>query len=121
MQLGSRRLWLPLLVLALCGLHAWMAASVSRTFSSTSDEIAHLTSGYAYWTQHDYRLQPENGILPQRWAALPLLWMNVKFPETSGNAWESANVWIVGHDFFYKQGNDLPAMLAAGRAMIAVL
>jgi len=121
MQSGPRRPWLLILVLALCGLHAWMASSVSRTFGTTSDEIVHLTSGYAYWTQHDYRLQPENGILPQRWAALPLLWMDVKFPATSGESWESANVWLVGHDFFFKQGNDLPAMLAAGRAMIALL
>jgi hypothetical protein len=29
------------------------------------DEIAHVTAGYAYWTQHDYRLQPENGNLRQ--------------------------------------------------------
>jgi len=121
MKLRSRTLWLALLVVFLCGLHAWMAASVSRTFGNTSDEIAHLTSGYAYWTQHDYRFQPENGNLPQRWAALPLLWMNVKFPATSGDAWETGNVWLVGHDFFYKQGNDLPAMLAAGRLMIALL
>lgn len=116
-----RRSWLALLVIALCGLHAWMAASVSRTFSSTADEIVHLTSGYAYWKFQDYRLQPENGNLPQRLAALPLLAMDVTFPPTSGPDWTQANVWRLGYNFFYKSGNDTAAMLAAGRAMIAIL
>lgn len=110
-----------LLVGALCALHAWMAASVSRTFSTTSDEIAHLTAGYAYWTQNDYRLQPENGNLPQRLAALPLLLQKPAFPEPSGPLWEEADVWQIGTDFFHRRGNDLPAMLAAGRSMIALL
>ena len=116
-----RSLWLTLLAVALCGLHTWMAASVSRTFSTTFDEIAHLTAGYAYWTQADYRLQPENGNLPQRLAALPLLAQDVKFPPASGEDWRSANVWQLGQVFFHKNGNDLPVMLASGRAMNALL
>lgn len=116
-----RRHGLLTLALALCALHAWMAASVSRTFSTTFDEIAHLTAGYAYWTQADYRFQPENGNLPQRLAALPLLAENVTFPPATGGNWRTANVWRVGHAFFYKSGNDLPAMLAAGRMMNALL
>jgi hypothetical protein len=98
-----------------------MAASVSRTFSTTADEIAHLTSGYAYWTFQDYRLQPENGNLPQRLASIPLLWQNPSFPAPSGLDWDTANIWRIGHAFFYTEGNDLPAMLASGRAMIACL
>lgn len=104
---------------ALCALHAWMAASVSRTFSTTSDEIAHLTSGYIYWTQQDYRFQPENGNLPQRVAALPLLWMDITPPSPTGPAWQTGDMWSVGHEFFYNQGNDPAAMLAASRAAIA--
>jgi hypothetical protein len=109
------------LVMALCALHVWMAASVSRTFSTTFDEIAHLTAGYAYWTTGDYRFQPENGNLPQRLAALPLLTQGVKFPPADGYNWKMANVWLIGSDFFYKNGNNLPAMLAAGRTMNALL
>ena len=98
-----------------------MAASVSRTFSTTSDEIAHLTSGYVYWTLQDYRFQPENGNFPQRLAALPLLAMNLQPPPTTGAAWQSSDMWSLAHDFFYKQGNDPAVMLAAGRTMIALL
>jgi len=35
--------------------------------SVTHDEIVHVTAGYSYWRFNDYRLQPENGNLPQRW------------------------------------------------------
>ncbi len=106
---------------ALCLLHVWMAASVSRQFSTTADEIAHVTAGYAYWTQHDYRFQPENGNLPQRLAALPLVARGEHFPDAQGAAWISADVWSVGRAFFYHEGNDLPALLAAARQMIALL
>ena len=106
---------------ALCLLHVWMAASVSRHFSTTVDEIAHVTAGYAYWTQHDYRLQPENGNLPQRWAALPLVVRGEAFPPIPSDAWAQADVWSLGRVFFYGSGNDLPSLLAAARLMIALL
>ncbi|GAB1490061.1 phospholipid carrier-dependent glycosyltransferase [Opitutaceae bacterium] len=106
---------------ALCLLHVWMAASISRQFSTTADEIAHITAGYAYWTQHDYRFQPENGNLPQRWAALPLVVRGESFPAQPDEAWATADVWSVGRAFFYGEGNDLPSLLASARLMIALL
>lgn len=119
---NSRSVALAALLTLIAVGHGWMAASVSRIFSTTSDEIAHLTAGYAYWTTRDYRLQPENGNFPQRWAALPLVLKGgVAFPVTTEDAWQRADVWRVGHRFFHESGNDLPAMLAQGRAMIAVL
>ena len=98
-----------------------MAASVSRYFSTTEDEIVHLTAGYAYATTADFRLQPENGNFPQRWCAFPLLFKNVSFPSASSNAWAQADMWRLGNQFFHELGNDPPAMLAAGRAMNAML
>jgi hypothetical protein len=52
-------------------LHFAMAVGSKLHESTTSDEIVHLTGGYSYWKFDDYRLQPENGNLPQRWVALP--------------------------------------------------
>ncbi len=98
-----------------------MAASVSRTFSTTFDEIAHLTAGYTYWTHGDFRFQPENGNFPQRLAALPLLARNITFPPASGDTWRTANVWRLGYTLFHESGNDLPTLLAAGRTMNALL
>jgi hypothetical protein len=106
----------------LLGLYWWMATSVSDTMCTTSDEIAHLTAGYSYWKTDDYRLQPENGNLPQRWAALPLLARNdIRFPTLDQKAWRISDVWDMGHQWFYQSGNDLASMLRAGRMMIALL
>ena len=105
---------------ALLCLYWWMATSVSDTQCTTGDEIAHLTAGYSYWKLDDYRLQPENGNLPQRWAALPLIHRDLKFPTLDQNAWRISDVWDLGFQWFYECGNDLAAMLRAGRMMIAL-
>jgi MYXO-CTERM domain-containing protein len=101
-------------------LYWWMATSVSDTMCTTGDEIAHLTAGYSYWKTDDYRLQPENGNLPQRWAALPLLHRDLKFPTLEQDAWRISDVWELGFQWFYDCGNDLASMLRAGRRMIAL-
>jgi len=106
---------------SLLGLFWWMAASVSHEHSTTADEIFHVTAGYAYWKFDDYRLQPENGNLPQRWAALPLLAQDLRFPSREQAAWRNADMAEIGHQFFYESGNDLPRLLASARAMIALL
>jgi hypothetical protein len=107
-------------VAAILALYWWMATSVSDTICTTGDEIAHLTAGYSYWKTDDYRLQPENGNLPQRWAAIPLLSKDLKFPTKDQNAWRISDVWDMGFQWFYTCGNDLGAMLRAGRGMIAL-
>ena len=109
-----------LLLVGILGLYWWMATSVSDTQCTTGDEIAHLTAGYSYWTTNDYRLQPENGNLPQRWAAIPLLASRPKFPSLDQNAWRISDVWDMGFQWFYTNGNDLAAMLRSGRRMIAL-
>jgi hypothetical protein len=115
----NRRL-LYLAAAALLGLYWWMATSISDTECVVGDEIAHLTAGYSYWTTNDYRLQPENGNLPQRWAALPLLRRNLKFPSLDQAAWRISDVWEMGFRWFFDLGNDLEGMLRDGRRMIAL-
>lgn len=118
---GSRAPVLAGFVALLCAVHVWMASSVSDVFSTTSDEIAHLTAGYSYWTLQDFRLQPENGNFPQRWAALPLLWQDLRYPASANIAGEGADVWSIGHIFFHESGNDRAGMLASARLMNALL
>ncbi|MEQ1771105.1 MAG: hypothetical protein ABL879_14825, partial [Devosia sp.] len=113
--------WAPVCAALLLGLYWWMAAAVSREHSTTADEIFHVTAGYSYWKFNDYRLQPENGNLPQRVAALPLLTQNLQFPRRDQAAWLTADAAEIGHQFFHELGNDLPRMLAAARGMIALL
>jgi hypothetical protein len=66
----TRRAWPIVCGLLLFGAMAWSGV---REKSGTYDEIAHLTGGCSYWHYGDYRLHPENGVLPQRLAALPLI------------------------------------------------
>jgi hypothetical protein len=115
-----RRSTLLILVAGLLSLYWWMATSVSDSICTTGDEIAHLTAGYSYWKTDDYRLQPENGNLPQRWAAIPLLDKGLKFPTQDQNAWRISDVWDLGFQWFYQCGNDIAGMLRAGRRMIAL-
>src|SRR5438094_1460455 len=66
-----------------------MAVSSVGQKSTTFAELAHLTAGYSYWLTGDFRLQPENGNLPQRWAALPLLLGHYRFPSLEQEAWRA--------------------------------
>ena len=89
--------------------------------SVTFDEIAHLTAGHTYNTLGDFRLHPENGNLPQRWAALPMQALQPLLPSDTDNPdWAHAHIWGVGREFFYRSGNNTDLMIFAGRAMISL-
>lgn len=107
--------------LLLCLLHWWLACTAAATKSATFDEPTHFAAGYSYWLRNDYRLDPEAGVLPLRWATLPLLWSRPAFPAADAPAWLSADQGNVGSDFLYRCGNDADALLLRGRAMTAVL
>ncbi|MBX3736886.1 MAG: glycosyltransferase family 39 protein [Candidatus Didemnitutus sp.] len=114
----STRTWL--LVAAALALYYVMAVSASPRLGVTADEVVHLTGGYTYWKFNDYRLHPENGTLPMRVSALPLLAMDLKFPPLEGNPdWLRSQVNTLGDRFFFGLGNPLDRMLLAGRAMTA--
>jgi hypothetical protein len=86
--------------------------------SATSDETVHLAAGYSYWHHDDYRIDPENGNLPQRWMGLPFLFEDYTFPRQAPGLLDE---WQVGHEFMYNWGNDPDKLLRQSRAMIAVL
>lgn len=112
-----RRLAPPCLLL----LFGWMVLSVSSRTGVTFDETAHLTAGRFYWQEGDYRFQPENGNFPQRWAALPSLWL---WPEPTADhtiARQTADVWWFGRELFFHSGHDAAALLLSGRVMITLL
>ena len=101
--------------------HFALAVGGKRASGAATDELVHLTAGFSYWQNHDYRLHPENGILPQRWAALPAWLAGATFPLLAGNDyWRTSDAWVVGHQFFYETGEDHFPRLMAGRAMIAL-
>ena len=108
-------------VATLLALYWLLAVGSKRGESVTADELAHLTGGFTYWQFNDYRIQPENGNLPQRWGALPAWLDGASFPPLAGNDyWRTSDAWILGHQFFYETGEDHFPRLMAGRAMCAL-
>jgi hypothetical protein len=116
--LSSQRVWLVAILIAV--LHAAMAVTAVNTKSPTFDEPQHLTAGYSYWVTNDFRLDPENGNLPARWAALPLLLGKTKFVPINDRAWQRAEEGRTGHQFFYEVGNDPDKMLQQARMMMSI-
>jgi 4-amino-4-deoxy-L-arabinose transferase-like glycosyltransferase len=102
-------------------LHGALAVLATTEKSVTADEILHITGGYFYNHYGDYRIHPENGILPQRWAALPAVIAGAPPPPLEDNIyWRTSDASVVAHQFFYETGHDHWPMLMAGRAMNAV-
>ena len=108
----------PTLLLA----HLLLAASSAATKSCTFDELAHVTAGTAYWLKNDYRLQPENGNLPQRLAGLLPALLPFRFPECERlRSWHVSDVWSIGRTFFYESQNDADRLLLWSRATMALV
>jgi hypothetical protein len=100
----------PLLTLAVASLlclHCILATVGVIGRSVTSDETGHIVAGYSYWLYGDYRLQPENGNLPQRWGAMPYLLSNSGFDLTNNESdWRRSNVWNIAQKFLFEEGNN---------------
>ncbi len=90
--------------------HFLIAVASVRQKSNTFDELGHITAGFSYWKYNDYRLDPENGILPKRWFALPLLTMGLKFPDDQ-RLWATCDWWAIGTRFFFESGNAMEKLL----------
>src|SRR5437870_3239213 len=114
----SQRVRLIAILIAL--LHAAMAVTAVNTKSPTFDEPQHLTAGYSYWVTNDFRLDPESGNLPARWAALPLLLSHPNFVPLNDRGWQRAEEGRTGHQFFYEVGNDPDRTLGQARMMMSI-
>jgi hypothetical protein len=110
--------WLVALLIAAQAVMAW---SVSPQVGVTADEPVHIVSGLYYWQTGDFRFQPENGNLPQRWAALPWVIAGVDVPAVTGAAWQQADIWALGHQLLEQAGTRRTALLAASRGMTVLL
>jgi hypothetical protein len=94
--------------------------------SATSDENPHIVAGYSYLKYHDMRLNPEHPPLIKDLAALPLLFLNLKFPE-SDPAWQQPDgpYWWhqfnLGGKFLYESGNNPDKILFFARFPIILL
>src|SRR5256885_17258427 len=95
-------------------------ATAVNTKSPTFDEPQLLTAVYSYWVTNDFRLDPENGNLPARWAALPLLLSRLNFVPLNDRGWQRAEDGRTGHQFFHESGNDPDRTLGQARMMMSI-
>ena len=109
-----------LLAILIALFHAFLAVTAVNTKSPTFDEPQHLTAGVSYWLKNDFRLDPENGNLQARWAALPLIFGRSKFVPANDHAWQNAEEGGTAHQFFYESGNDPDRMIAQARLMMSI-
>src|SRR5262245_46407811 len=103
------------LLLFAFGLQAFLALP---KLSATSDELPHLMAGYAYWTERDFRMNPEHPPLAKLIAAFPLLALRPRLDKTSP-AWKKSEEFISGYDFLYT--NDADLLLFWGRIPMILL
>jgi hypothetical protein len=92
----------------------FMVASL-RDKSLTFDEVVYAAAGYSQWHYGDFRLQPENGQLPERLAGLPLELSLSPLPPPDKEAWRDADQWQVGGQWLYRSGADAESLGADGR------
>ncbi|MBC8352925.1 MAG: glycosyltransferase family 39 protein [Planctomycetes bacterium] len=104
-------------------MHLVLAIASIQHKSATYDEVAHVTAGYTYWKQNDYRLHPENGNIPQRWMTLPLIALSpdLEFPGLRTEAWRRSNLWQLGDEFFHNSGNRVEDILLPARTAVALM
>lgn len=122
---ASRSRW-PVLVLAvvvglILATHYAVAYTSAARQSLTYDEGAHLLGGTTYWLRNDFRFQPENGNLPQRWCAIPAaLASSTRLPAEQDPCWKESNVWTGADRFLFGGDNDGRMLIRQGRAMAAI-
>lgn len=118
---ASRPRWFHPLAAALLVLHVALALWAVSGKSVTTDETLHLTGGYFINRYGDYRVQPENGNLPQRLAGLPAaLMVSAPSEVTSDAPWRKSESWAISQHFFFDAGIDHGPLLMAGRSLMMV-
>jgi len=87
--------------------------------SLTFDESVHIAGGYSALSYGDFRINPENGILPQVWAASPLIFQkNITPPNREDHFWSKISPWDIANKFLFKSGHNYDFMIMISRCMM---
>ena len=100
----------------LLGVMLAILLSTSVQESAIMDELAHIPAGYSYLKYQDMRINPEHPPLLKDISAIPLLFLNLKFPEQS-KAWvaDINGQWDLGKELLYQNGNNPDVILFFAR------
>lgn len=106
-----------LAILAALALHAGLALWSVAGKGVAYDEIFHVTGGYLHDRFGDYRIHPDNGVLPQRLHGLAPLVAGAQPPPMDHVFWRQSDQGVVGHQFFFTANADPRAWLGGARAL----
>jgi len=111
------------LVIFLLALMFFLAVFSVKDDSATMDELARIPAGYSYLTQRDFRLHFEDPPLVKDISAIPLLFLNLKFPKEHSSWTKDVNgEWVFGSEFLYRSNNNADQILFWARLpMIFIL
>ena len=114
-------------VAAVLAVGHWVLAVIACQHNATTfDEVAHISGGMAMVVHGDFRLNPENGVLPQMLAGAAIVADGNRFPDVSdlrtleGLSWLHSDSWELGYKTLYQVGNDAARVLLLGRAAVGL-
>ena len=110
---------IAIILLGICFLLSFLSI---KNMSLTMDEKAHIPSGYSYLAFQDYRLNPEHPPLAKDLSAIPLLFLDLKFP-TEHSSWTNDlnGQWESGDEFIFKSGNNADQIIFWSRIPMILL
>jgi len=109
------------IAVALLALLALLSVGASRHRGPAFDELAHLVAGASYVEHGDYRLHPENGLLPQTLFGLALRGEGIEPPPADGEVWRTSDMWTSGRAFLFGQDAQWQHMLLRARSVAVLL
>ncbi len=104
----KRIIWGLLVACILCNVS--LAALALKNKNHTVDEVVHISAGYTYLTNFDFRLNPEHPPLVKMVAAIPLLFMHLD-GKIDSPYYTYDKQWDFGHEFIYNNTSD-PELIA---------
>ncbi len=104
-------------VAALLVLHAALAWWAASGKGVAYDEILHVTGGLLYDRHGDFRIHPDNGVLPQRVHGLAPLLAGAASPDLSDAPGRMSDQGVIGHRFFFTANADHRPWLLGARAL----
>jgi len=111
-----RKIWPHVAAVALVAVFWGLCCASLWDKSPMFDEPTHIAGGYSYFTTGEFRLHTENGSLPQRLAALPLIMDGLEADVREAPGWPVSHVYDVSRHLLYRSGNDQTHILRLSRA-----
>ncbi len=108
----------PALAAILVAIHLTLVIHGATRHSAVFDEVVYPTSGYAYLTTGDYRMNVEHPPFLKIWSALP--WLGTGLDARATPGWLEGDEWRYGQSMIYSGGRHF-ALLMRARIMIAAL